>query len=141
MRICDHWYTDPPRLHFEPPRFYCERPRHSTASSRIFTIMRIRIQFLIQMRIRMQFLKIMQIDTDLDPQLCLQPCACFLGSVKSNNIVLQTGFPKGYLIFNRKKICNSPDKIDSPVSSSGSLQELLRMNVPPEVTNLQTEHD
>jgi hypothetical protein len=48
---------------------------------------------------------------------------------------------KKYLIFNRKKICNSPDKVDSPVSSSGSLQELLRMNVPPEVTNLQRENE
>jgi hypothetical protein len=46
---------------------------------------------------------------------------------------------KKYLIFNRKKIYDSPDKIDSPVSSSGSLQELIRMNVPPEVTNLHRE--
>jgi hypothetical protein len=48
---------------------------------------------------------------------------------------------KKYSIFYRKKICNSPDKIDSPVSSSGSLQELLRMNVPPEVTNLHKENE
>ncbi len=27
VRICEHWYTDPPRLHFEPPRFHCKRTR------------------------------------------------------------------------------------------------------------------
>ncbi len=26
MRICDHWFTEPPWLHFEPPRLHCERP-------------------------------------------------------------------------------------------------------------------
>ncbi len=24
MGICDRWYTDPPRLHFEPRRLHCE---------------------------------------------------------------------------------------------------------------------
>ncbi len=31
MRICDHWPTDPPGLHFGPPGLYCERLRTSTA--------------------------------------------------------------------------------------------------------------
>jgi len=26
MRICDHWPTDPPDLHFESPRLHFERP-------------------------------------------------------------------------------------------------------------------
>ncbi len=30
MRICDHWITDPPSLHFESPHLHCERPRPST---------------------------------------------------------------------------------------------------------------
>ncbi len=30
MRICDHWSTDPPGIHFEPPRLHCERPLPST---------------------------------------------------------------------------------------------------------------
>ncbi len=31
MQICDHWYTDPPGLHFEPPRLHCERQQLSIA--------------------------------------------------------------------------------------------------------------
>ncbi len=26
MPICDHYSTDPPRLHLEPPRLHCKRP-------------------------------------------------------------------------------------------------------------------
>jgi hypothetical protein len=29
MRICDHWSTDPPQLHFAPLRLHCERSRLS----------------------------------------------------------------------------------------------------------------
>ncbi len=31
MRICDHWFQDPPRLQFEPPVIHWDRPRPSSA--------------------------------------------------------------------------------------------------------------
>jgi hypothetical protein len=65
MRICDHWSTDPPALPFEPLRIHCQLSIHgfilSLSSSKILTLMWIRILLFTLMWIRIQLPKITRI--------------------------------------------------------------------------------
>ncbi len=116
MRICDHWYTDPAcRAPFRAstPPLWASTAIHCS----IFSILNSSILTLIcgsgsaTLPVTMRLLRRWNL------------------TILSDKLV------------SKKKICNSPDKIDSPVSSSSSLQELLRMNVSPEMTNLHKENE
>ncbi len=66
-QICDHWSTDPSRLHLDHPCIYCERPPGllgsilSIKNSWILTLMRTRSQIFALMRIRIRLPQIFRI--------------------------------------------------------------------------------
>ncbi len=71
IRICNHWSTDPPGVHFEPPGLHCERPLLHFEPLQLLnlTTMRIRIQLfsLILIRIRISFQNLCEPDPQPRP--------------------------------------------------------------------------